>query len=143
MKIYDLLHLPVNPATSPTSGAGQEKFAEFLKEAVALRDKASGTQALGCPNLIAGVAPAESGEGAQEMVETVLSRLEILEEALARPGLDLKGFSPLVQALETDSQRLETLARGMPADFPLRQVVEEVAALTYTESFKFKRGDYL
>jgi hypothetical protein len=77
------------------------------------------------------------------MVETVLSRLEIFQEALARPGLTLKSLSPLVQAMEKDSQHLESLARGLPGDSPLRQVMEEAAALTWTESCKFRRGDYL
>lgn len=143
MKIEDLLLLPVNPASSPTSRGGQDNFAEFLKEALALKETEAGPQALGGPDLMAGLAPVESDGGAQEMVETVLSRLEIFQEALARPGLTPKGLSPLVQALEKDSERLESLAQALPKDSSLRQVAEEAAALTWTESFKFKRGDYV
>ena len=141
MKIEDLLLLPVNPASSPTSRGGQDNFAEFLKEAMAIKETAAGPQALGGPDLMAGLTPVESDGGAQEMVETVLSRLEIFQEALARPGLTPKGLSPLVQALEKDSERLESLAQALPKDSTLRQVAEEAAALTWTESFKFKRGD--
>ena len=143
MKIEDLLLLPVNPASSPTSRGGQDNFAELLKEAMAPKETEAGPPALGGPELMAGLASVESDGGAQEMVETVLSRLEIFQEALARPGLALKGLSPLVQALEEDSQHLESLARSLPAESSLRQVAEEAAALTWTESFKFNRGDYL
>ena len=77
------------------------------------------------------------------MVDAVLSRLDIFKEALSRPGLSLKGLSPLAQALEKDSQHLDSLAKSMPADSSLRPVVEETAALSWTESYKFNWGDYL
>jgi hypothetical protein len=149
MKIEDLMSLPVNPVnpvSSPVtdvSGGGKNKFAECLKDAVALRQQEAGPQALGGPALLGGVAQVEPTGAAQEMVDTVLSRLEIFQEALSRPGLSLKGLSPLAQALERDSQHLNTLAKSLPADSSLRPIVEETAALTYTESAKFSRGDYL
>jgi hypothetical protein len=143
MKIEDLILLPVNPAPSPVAGGGKEKFAECLKEAMSLGREEAGPQALGGPAPIAGVAQAGPAGAAHEMVETILSRLEIFQEALARPGLTLKSLSPLVQAMEKDSQHLESLARALPGDSPLRQVMEEAAALTWTESCKFRRGDYL
>jgi hypothetical protein len=89
------------------------------------------------------VADLEPSGAAQEMVDTVLSRLEIFQEALDRPGMTLKSLAPLVQALEKDSHQLDSLARSLPADTPLRQIVEEAAALTWTESCKFNRGDYV
>jgi hypothetical protein len=143
MKIEDLVLLPMNPAPSPGTGGGKEKFAECLKEAVVLRQQEAGPQALGGPAPVAGVAQTGPAGAAHEMVDAVLSRLEIFQEALARPGLTLKSLSPLVQAMEKDSQHLESLARALPADSPLRQVVEEAATLTWTESCKFTRGDYV
>jgi hypothetical protein len=76
------------------------------------------------------------------MMETVLSRLEIFQEALSRPGLSLKNLFPLAQALEKDSQHLNSLAQSLPTDSSLRPLVEETAALTWTESWKLNRGDY-
>jgi hypothetical protein len=146
MKIEDLVSLPVNPASSPVTdvlGGGKDKFVECLKDAVASRQQEGGPQALGGPAPLAGVAQAGPTRAAQEMVETVLSRLEIFQEALSRPGLSLKGLSPLAQALEKDSQHLKSLAKSLPIDSSLRPIVEETAALTYTESAKFNRGDYL
>jgi hypothetical protein len=146
MKIEDLVLLPVNSASSPVAdvaGGGKDKFAECLKEAVALRQQEAGPQALGGPAPLAGVAQTGPAGAAQEIVDTVLSRLEIFQEGLSRPGLSLKGLSPLAQALEKDSQHLNSLAKSLPADSSLRPIVEETAALTYTESAKFNRGDYL
>jgi hypothetical protein len=143
MKIEDLISLPVHPASSPIAGGGKDKFAECLKDAVAVHQKEAGPQALGGPAPVAGVAQTGNAGAAQEMVDAVLSRLDIFQEALSRPGLSLKGLSPLAQALEKDSQHLDSLARSLPTDSSLRPIVEETAALTWTESYKFNRGDYL
>ncbi len=143
MKIEDLLFLPMNSAPASKSKGGEENFSAYLKEAVTGRQQEAGVQALGGPAPLAGVAPAESTGAAQEMVDAVLSRLELFQEALSRPGLSLKSLSPLVQALEKDSHHLDSLARSLPDDSPLRQIVQEAAALTWTEGCKFKRGDYV
>ena len=143
MKIEDLISLPVNPASSPACEGGKDKFADCLKDAVAVRQQEAGPQALGGPAPVRGVAPTSSSGAAQEMVDAVLSRLDIFQEALSRPGLSLKGLSPLAQALEKDSQHLNSLAQSLPNDSSLRPLVEETAALTWTESYKFNRGDYL
>jgi hypothetical protein len=143
MKIEDLVLLPLNPASSSGAGPGKDKFAECLKEAISSKQLQEGPQALGGPAPVAGVANLESGGAAPEMVDAVLSRLELFQEALARPGLTLRSLAPLVQALEQDSRHLDSLARSLPADTPLRQIIEEAAALTWTESCKFTRGDYL
>lgn len=142
MKIEDLVLLPMSPAPTSGSGLGKDKFAECLKQAISSRQQQEGPQALGGPAPVAGVANLEPTGVAREMVEAVLSRLEIFQEALARPGLTLKSLAPLVQALEKDSHNLDSLARSLPADNPLRQILEETAALTWTESCKFTRGDY-
>ena len=143
MKIEDLVLLPVKLAPSPVTGGGQDKFAECLKDVMAVRQKEAGPQALGGPAPVAGVTQTGTAGAAQEMVDTVLSRLEIFQEGLSREGLSLKGLSPLAQALEKDSQHLDSLAQSLPGGSPLRSLVEEAAALTWTESYKFNRGDYL
>jgi hypothetical protein len=142
MKIEDLLLLPMNPAPSPGNGSGKDKFAECLQEAISSRQQQEGIQALGGPAPVTGVELEPTG-AAPEMVDAVLSRLEIFQEGLARPDLNLKSLDSLVQALEKDSTNLDSLAQSLAADNPLRQIVEETAALTWTESSKFKRGDYL
>lgn len=143
MKIEDLLIASLkSPAPSAARGE-RDKFAQLLSEALAQRTSETKTRGLSGPAPVVSATPGEATRAAQEMVETVLSRLEIFQEGLTRPGLALKALYPLVQALEADSQRLLALSQTLPAGSPLRQLVEEVAALTWTESFKFSRGDYL
>lgn len=143
MKITDLISLALSPIPSPVPSGGGDKFAACLKEAMTLRDSEKASPALGGPSPVQGTAPGRETGAAGEMVETVLSRLELFQEALARPGLPLKGLAPLAQALDEDSRRLTTLAQSLPTDSPLRQVTEETAALTWTQGYKFKRGDFL
>ena len=142
MKIEDLVLLPVNPVTPAVAKGEKGQFSECLREAVGLRQKETGPQALGGPSPLAGLDQAGPTGAAQKMVETVLSRLEIFQEALSRPGLSLKSLHPLAQALEKDSQHLNSLAQSLPTDSSLRPLVEEAAALTWTESWKLNRGDY-
>jgi hypothetical protein len=72
-----------------------------------------------------------------------LSRLEIFQTSLTRAETSLKKMAPLVQKLDEDSRRLQEVSQELPEGSPLRQVLEETAALAYVESFKFNRGDYL
>ncbi len=143
MKIEDLLFIPVNQTSSPGPKAGRDTFSEYLKEALAVRQQGDGPQALGGPTPVAGANQGGAVHAAQELMEVVLSRLELFQEALSRPGLTLKTLAPLVQALERDSRQLASVAKTLPPASPLRQLAEEAAALTWTEGCKFNRGDYV
>lgn len=143
MKIEDLLCLTRNHPLSAATKENRDNFAECLAEALALKQNETQVQSLSGLAGVNGVIEGDPAQAAQELMETVLSRLEIFQEGLTRPGLALKALAPLVQALEADSQRLISLSQTLPGDSPLRQIMEEVAALTWTESFKFSRGDYL
>jgi hypothetical protein len=143
MKINELLPLPVSPMSSPAPAGVKDKFAACLQEAMAVKQRQAGPPALGGPAVVHGVAATGEVSTAQDMVDTVLSRLELFQEALGRQGLPLGSLTPLAQALEEDSHRLATLAQGLPGNSQLRHLTEEVAALTWTQSYKFKRGDFL
>lgn len=143
MKIEDLLLLTRNHPVSPATKGNRDNFAECLAEALAVKQNENRVQSLSGPAGVSGITEEDPAKSAQELMDTVLSRLEIFQEGLTRPGVALKALAPLVQALEADSQRLLSLSQNLPGDSPLRQIMEEVAALTWTESFKFSRGDYL
>jgi len=145
MKIQDMLATflnPVKPEAKPVQGAN---FAETLKEVLAADPKATAaTQAPPGLAQLSAVAPvAEVKSSPTEVLDAVLSRLDTYQKALGQTGLPLKQLSSLVQNLEQDSQKLQTLAQGMPPNSPLKKVMEEAAALAYTESYKFNRGDYV
>lgn len=145
MKIEDLLSLAVTPKPPEAKPTGEANFAQHLKEALAA--DAKDTTALQAPSSLSQLTAidpvAEVNRTPSEVLDTVLSRLDKYQEALAQHDLPLKKLSALVQTLEADSQRLQSLAQGLPDSSPLKQVMEEAAALAYTESFKFNRGDYV
>jgi len=145
MKIEDLLPLAITPNRPEAKPTGEADFAQHLKEALAGDTKgAAAPEALPGLGQIGAIDPvAEINRTPTEVLDTVLSRLDNYREALAQPDLPLKKLANLVQNLEEDSQRLQSLAQSLPASSPLKQVMEETAALAYTESFKFNRGDYV
>ncbi len=145
MKIEDLLSLTITPARPESKPTGEANFAQHLQEAVAAASKETGAgQAPAGLELLGAIDPvAATNRAPAEVLDTVLSRLDSYREALARPDLPLKKLTTLVQNLEEDSQRLQVLAQTLPGTSPLKQVLEEAAALAYTESFKFNRGDYV
>jgi hypothetical protein len=145
MKIEDLLPLSITPNRPEAKPTGEANFAQHLKEALAGDTKGTAApEALSGLGQIGAIDPvAEINRTPTEVLDTVLSRLDNYREALAQPDLPLKKLADLVQNLEEDSQRLQSLAQSLPASSPLKQVMEEAAALAYTESFKFNRGDYV
>lgn len=145
MKIEDLLPLSITPSRPEAKPSGEADFAQHLKEALAGDTKGTAApEALAGLGQLAAIDPvAEINRTPTEVLDTVLSRLDNYREALAQPDLPLKKLANLVQNLEEDSQRLQSLAQSLPASSPLKQVMEEAAALAYTESFKFNRGDYV
>jgi hypothetical protein len=145
MKIEDLLSLTITPERPEAKPAGGANFAQHLKEALAADSQgAAALQAPSSVSQLTAIDPvAEVNPTPTEVLDTVLSRLDNYREALAQSDLPLKKMSTLVQNLEQDSQRLQSLAQSLPDSSPLKQVMEEAAALAYTESFKFNRGDYV
>jgi len=146
MKIEDLLPLAITPSRPEAKPTGKADFAQHLKEALAADPQSkSATEALSDLGKIAAIDPiaAINNTPVEEVLETVLAHLDKYQEVLAQTDTPLKKISALVQNLEEDSQQLQSLAQNLPANSPLRQVIEEAAALAYTESFKFNRGDYV
>jgi hypothetical protein len=144
MKIEDLLTQIITPKTPEAKpAAGEANFAQQLQEILAAQGTAAPEAPAALGNLSAVAPVTEVNRTPGEVLETVLSHLDKYREALASSDLPLKKISALVQTLEQDSQRLQALAQSLPASSPLKQVMEEAAALAYTESFKFNRGDYV
>lgn len=144
MKIEDLLVMHNTPARPQTQAPTGNAFTECLNEAVAsTRTAQPGAAAAGVSQAVDLAPLSEVLQTSAEMADAALARLEILQTSLARAETTLKKIAPLVQKLDEDSHRLQEVAQGLPDNSPLRQVLEETAALTYVESFKFKRGDYI
>jgi hypothetical protein len=148
MKIEDLIAQQniYSPEKTKSTQVETEKFADCLKEVEGKINNTTSTQALGAlPPLspVALVPPTTSPEAGLKTVEEGLSCLERYQQALGSKDVSLKEIAPLVTAMEEGSQRLQALAKQLPADSPLKSVAEETASLSKVESMKFWRGDYV
>ncbi|MDI6854700.1 MAG: hypothetical protein QME75_13985 [Deltaproteobacteria bacterium] len=145
MKIEDLLWLHQPPAApSGRPSAGDEKFADCLKEALNSAQSGQPGQVSESLEPIGEINPFnEPAPALAELADAALARLEIFQSSLAREGTSLKKMAPLVQKLADDSRQLMDAAQGLPEGSPLRQILEETAALAYVEAVKFNRGDYI
>jgi hypothetical protein len=144
MKIEDLLLVHISPAKPQAPANPGSEFTECLNQAMASTRAGQPRPALAGVDSATNLAPlGEVLQTSAEIADATLSRLEIFQTSLARAETTLKQMAPLVQKLDEDSHRLQEVAQGLPKNSPLRQVLEETAALAYVESFKFHRGDYL
>ncbi len=139
MKVEDLLLFSPQTVRSESRQSGEGDFAQCLAEAL----KAGASQTAGAAPLARLGPPEGAGNSPQNLVEATLSRLELFQEALGRPDISLKNISSLVDSLEEDSRQLQSTAKKLSPGSPLRQVLEEAAALSWVECFKFRRGDYV
>jgi hypothetical protein len=144
MKIEDLLFLHNTPTPRQTQAPAGETFTECLKGVVASTPTGQPAPAVAGPGQVSELGPVDEVlQTSAEMADAALSRLEIFQTSLTRAETSLKKMAPLVQKLDEDSRRLQEVSQELPEGSPLRQVLEETAALAYVESFKFNRGDYL
>jgi hypothetical protein len=148
MKIEDLIAQQkiFSPEKIKSSQVETEKFADYLKEVEGKINNTTSTQASSeLPPLspVALIPQATSPEAGIKTVEEGLSCLERYQQALGSKDVSLKEMAPLVTAMEQGSQRLQDLAKQLPADSPLKSVAEETASLSKVESMKFWRGDYV
>ena len=74
--------------------------------------------------------------------ENTINMLESFARALENLDLDEDDLRPLVEALETDTTTLIDIREQLPEDDPLARLIDRVAAVSYIEAEKFRRGDY-
>lgn len=74
--------------------------------------------------------------------EAAINSLESYKSALA--NLNFKGvqLESYVEDLEEKTLALQDLKEELPANDPLERLVDQVAALSYVEAAKYRRGDY-
>jgi hypothetical protein len=48
-----------------------------------------------------------------------------------------------LNSLQRESERLSSLAEGVPPGNPLLQLEQDLSVLSYVESIKWQRGDYV
>ena len=77
-----------------------------------------------------------------QMTEATIDSLESFAKALEDVTLSPKELEPFITALEEENQGLLDIKEQLPADDPLAKLIEQVAAASYLETAKYRRGDY-
>jgi len=77
-----------------------------------------------------------------ELTDSALQTLADYETALANPSIESRDLEPFVSALEEETSGLLSLRDQFPSDDPLAGLLDRVAAVTFLESAKYRRGDY-
>ena len=81
-------------------------------------------------------------EGLQ-LSERTMDTLESYGSALGNPECSANDLEPFVEALEQDTKAILELKKQLPGEEPLSLLLETVAATSYIEAAKYRRGDYL
>ncbi|MBU0682300.1 MAG: hypothetical protein KKD73_12860 [Proteobacteria bacterium] len=77
-----------------------------------------------------------------QMTEATIDSLESFAKALKNSSLNSQDLEPFITALEEENQGLLDIKEQLAADDPLTKLIEQVAAATYLETAKYRRGDY-
>jgi hypothetical protein len=76
------------------------------------------------------------------VTESTISNLEAFGNALADKRFAVDQLEPFVSALEEETLALLDIKKQLPEGDPLAQLLEKVAAVSYVEANKYRRGDY-
>ncbi len=141
MKINDLIFSSLVPAVSKSQPQGAAGFAQCLKEVMTAGTQAAqGSEAVSQVNLDGISAILDKP---LQALEDTLSHLDQFQAGLGSLDTSLKSLEPYVQNLEKDISQLNNWVQTLPADSPLRSLLDEAATLSATTSFKFQRGDFI
>lgn len=80
---------------------------------------------------------------AYEALTGGLEKLEALEKALGDPGTNHRTLDELFNSLSGAVAEMAACLEDLPGGHPIRRMADELNVLTYVESVKWRRGDYL
>ena len=80
---------------------------------------------------------------ARESLEAGISEMEMLVKALGDEGVSPKTVDEIVQKLPGTVEGMQGNLTDLKADHPLRLIADELSVLSYVESVKWRRGDYV
>lgn len=78
-----------------------------------------------------------------DAIEGQLGKLDEMGTALQDESVSLKKVDAMLTDLSEEAKSLDSSLEGLPQEHPLRQIGDELNVLTYVESVKWRRGDYL
>lgn len=74
--------------------------------------------------------------------EAAIDTLDSYKNALANRAFKNSHLESYIEDLEEKTLALQDLKENLPSDDPLEKLVDQVAALSYIETAKYRRGDY-
>ncbi len=80
---------------------------------------------------------------ARESLEAGIGEMEMLVKALGDEGVSPKTVDEIVQKLQGTVEGMQGSLPDLQADHPLRLIAHELSVLSYVESVKWRRGDYI
>jgi len=74
--------------------------------------------------------------------EITINTLDAYQMALGRTDIKTAALEPFISSLEDNNQTLIDLQKQLPKDDHLAILLEQIAAVSYMETVKYRRGDY-
>lgn len=88
-------------------------------------------------------APAKLRLNGIALSENTIDLLESYGNALGNLEIQPQDLAPLIEALEGDTTALIDIKEQLDSDDPLAQLIDQVVTISFIESEKYRRGDYL
>ncbi|ADH87210.1 hypothetical protein [Desulfurivibrio alkaliphilus] len=143
MKISDILQQQNIPGSGKSTGPGSSAdFAAILQshlQGAGNTEPATGVQQTTASS---GPVPAHLRLESLEVSQNTIATLEAFSNALSNPAVQSEELEPYINALENEVAAMLELKGELPAQDPLARILEEVAAVSYLETAKYRRGDY-
>ncbi|PLX47487.1 MAG: hypothetical protein C0613_13780 [Desulfobulbaceae bacterium] len=135
------------PGKTPASGKAKKTAASSLDFRHLLQAQLEGVQEIQETATTSEVQARQQGNPALrlqgvQLTEATIDSLDSFARALEDASLSSADLEPFISALEEENQGLLDIKEQLPADDPLAQLLEQVAAACYLETAKYRRGDY-
>ena len=158
-KLDSLTNLTMTDKKGPPHKAGGVEFQKILDEIQAnqaaenqkLLESASGAAGVpdgplgpySFPPLAEFGNPVQAQNRTFQTADRMLNVLEQYQKALGDPEVSLKNLYPIIQSLSSEVQGMNEGTENLPANDPLKKILEEIGILTAVEVEKFNRGEYV
>lgn len=152
MKIDQLVPqktIQTDPKASKSSKP-EQAFGEFLSQELQSSKSVPAEQAreLQGPDaeLVSAAVPPPMGAAAERFaadLENALDQWADIGDLVASSNASPKEIQSRMESLLDSSQALQKRFEALPDDHPLKQIADELNVLSYVESVKWQRGDYL
>jgi hypothetical protein len=87
--------------------------------------------------------PVQAQPRSLQAADQVLKVMGEYQKALGDHEVSLKNLYPMIQALSSEIQGMSQNAEALPANDPLKRIINEIGILAAVEVERFNRGEYI